>query len=63
MIAIRLAKVRIVKYIDPSTLLPYWVHGGTGVASWTKPKIFRGEDVDSAVMVASSKTEHLVRHS
>ena len=62
-LAIRLAKVIIAKYIDPIKLLPYWVHGRTNVASWTKPKIFRSEDVDRAIMVATSKTEHFVRHS
>lgn len=58
--AIRLAQARITKYIDPKTRLPYWQHPGTGIISWSKPKIFGLEDVDHATMVATKKTEHLV---
>lgn len=59
--AIRLAQVCIFKYIDPTTHLPYWVHLKTGITSWKKPKVFRADDVEHAMMVATSKTEHLVR--
>lgn len=59
-LAIRIAQARITKYIDPTTTLPYWVHPGTGVTSWTKPKIFGAQDAEHATMVATSKTEHLV---
>eukprot|EP00752_Nemacystus_decipiens_P002143 g2042.t1 len=61
--AIRLAQARISKYIDPNTQLPYWVNPATGVTTWTKPKVFGAEDVKHPMMVATSKTEHLVKCS
>lgn len=59
--AIRLAQARISKYIDSNTQLPYWVNPATGVTTWSKPKVFGAADVEHAMMVATSKTEHLVR--
>lgn len=61
--AIRLAQARISKFIDPTTLLPYWLHPGTGITSWSKPKVFGAEDVEHATMIATSRTEHLVRQA
>ncbi|CAN0094235.1 unnamed protein product, partial [Sphacelaria rigidula] len=61
--AIRLAQARITKYIDPSTRLPYWQHPSTGIISWSKPKIFGLGDVESAILVATKKTEFLVKCS
>ncbi|CAM9227337.1 unnamed protein product, partial [Laminaria digitata] len=61
--AIRLARARIAKFIDPTSNLPYWVHPGTGITSWTKPKIFGADDVEQAITVATSRTEHLVKCS
>lgn len=61
--AIQLAQRRILKYLDPDSHLPYWVHPSTGVVSWTKPKILGNEDVEHATMVATSGTEYLVRES
>lgn len=58
--AIRLARARVAKFIDPTSNLPYWVHPGTGITSWTKPKIFGADDVEQAITVATSRTEHLV---
>ncbi|CAB1111112.1 unnamed protein product [Ectocarpus sp. CCAP 1310/34] len=61
--AIRLAQAKISKFIDPTTHLPYWLHPTTGVTTWTKPKVFGAADVEHAMMVATSKTEHLVKCS
>lgn len=58
--AIRVAQVRISKYVDPATNLPYWVNPVTGVTTWSKPKVFGAADAEHAMMVATSKTEHLV---
>ncbi|CAN0081825.1 unnamed protein product [Scytosiphon promiscuus] len=62
-LAIRVAQVRIAKYIDPIRNLPYWVNPVTGVTTWSKPKVFGAADVEHAMMVATSKTEHLVKCS
>lgn len=59
--AIRLAQAQISKYIEPTKQLPYWVNPATSVTTWTKPKIFGASDVEHAMMVATSRTEHLVR--
>jgi len=60
--AIRLAQSQISKYIEPTKQLPYWVNPVTSVTTWTKPKIFGASDVGHAMMVATSRTEHLVRN-
>ncbi|CAM9991087.1 unnamed protein product, partial [Ectocarpus sp. 12 AP-2014] len=54
---------KISKFIDPTTHLPYWLNPTTGVTTWTKPKVFGAADVENAMMVATSKTEHLVKCS
>ncbi|CAM9276018.1 unnamed protein product [Ectocarpus sp. 12 AP-2014] len=61
--AIRLARAKISKFIDPTTHLHYWLNPTTGVTTWTKPKVFGAADVEQAMMVATSKTEHLVKCS
>jgi hypothetical protein len=58
--AVRLAQDTYIKYIDPTSKLPYWYHPRTKRSLWAKPRIFGKFDVRRAKALPDKTTEFVV---